>query len=77
MLTNILLDDILFMHFNLDLLLGKSLIRLNLKHLEVWKERKFLLPIAKEYLTNKYDYWNEDIIIYKKWRNQNEAMFMW
>ena len=40
-------------------------------------KRKFLLPIAKEYLTNKYNYWNEDILIYKKWRNQNEAMYMW
>ena len=32
-------------------------------------KRKYLLPIAKEYLMSKYDYWNEDILIYKKWGN--------
>jgi len=32
-------------------------------------KREFLLPFVKRYLMNKYDYWNEDILIYKKWRN--------
>jgi len=32
-------------------------------------KREFLLPLAKRYLMSKYDYWNEDILIYKKWRN--------
>ena len=29
-------------------------------------KREYMLPIAKRYLMSKYDYWNEDILIYKK-----------
>ncbi len=32
-------------------------------------KRKFLLPLAKDYLMSKYNYWNEDILVYKKWGN--------
>lgn len=32
-------------------------------------KRKYMLPIAKRHLINKYDYWNEDMLIYKKWGN--------
>ncbi len=32
-------------------------------------KRKYMLPNVKEYLKSKYDYWNEDILIYKKWGN--------
>ena len=32
-------------------------------------KRKFLLPLAKSYLMGKYDYWNENMLVYKKWGN--------
>ena len=32
-------------------------------------KREFLLPLAKDYLMSKYDYWNEDMLVYKKWGN--------
>ena len=32
-------------------------------------KREYMLPIAKQYLISKYDYWNEDILVYKKWRD--------
>lgn len=32
-------------------------------------KREFMLPIARNHLTSKYPYWNEDMLIYKKWGN--------
>lgn len=32
-------------------------------------KRKYMLPIAKRYLMSKYDYWNEEMLVYKKWGN--------
>ena len=29
--------------------------------------RKYMLSIAKKHLMDKYDYWNEEILIYKNW----------
>ena len=29
-------------------------------------KRKYMLPVAKKYLMSKYDYWNEEMLIYKK-----------
>lgn len=31
--------------------------------------REKMLVYAKKYFMSKYDYWNEDILIYKKWGN--------
>lgn len=31
--------------------------------------RKDMLPIAKKYLMNKYEHWNEEMLVYKKWGN--------
>ena len=32
-------------------------------------KREYMLPIAKQYLISKYDYWNEEMLVYKKWRD--------
>ena len=32
-------------------------------------KRECMLPIARKYLKSKYPYWNEDMLIYKKWGN--------
>lgn len=32
-------------------------------------KRKDMLPIAKRYLMSKYDNWNEEMLVYKKWGN--------
>lgn len=32
-------------------------------------KRKDMLPIAKKHLMSKYDNWNEDMLVYKKWGN--------
>ena len=29
--------------------------------------RKFMLPIARSHLKSKYEYWNEDMLVYKKY----------
>lgn len=37
--------------------------------LEESENREKMLEFAKKYLMSKYDYWNEDMLIYKKWGN--------
>lgn len=31
--------------------------------------RSKMIPLAKQYLKSKYDNWNEDMLVYKKWGN--------
>ena len=32
-------------------------------------KREYMLPIAKSHLMSKYEHWNEDMLVYKKWGN--------